>query len=92
MNRAGGASAEERRHRLPQDLELPVVDDRLALPDLRIEYTDPEGREQHLDIEVTTRHYRGAHRSGKMRSGFRLVSADGARASVNDDHHLGFLG
>ena len=92
MNRGEGPSAEERRARLARDFALPVIDERLALPDLRIEYSDADGRDQHLDIEVTTRHYRGAHRAGKARSGFRLVSADGPRAAVNDDHHLGFWG
>jgi hypothetical protein len=92
MNRAEGPPAAERRQRLAEQFELPVVNERLALPDLRIEYTDAEGREQHQDIEVITRHYRGAHRAGKMRAGFRVVSAGGPRAAVDDDHHLGFWG
>lgn len=92
MNREEGGSAEIRRRRLAEEFALPVVDDRLALPDLRIEYTDSEGREQHLDVEVTTRHYRGAHRAGKARAGFRLVSAATVRSGVDDDHHLGFWG
>ena len=92
MNRREGASPEERRQQLASEFELPVVNDRLALPDLRIEYSDAEGREQHLDIEVVTRHYRGAHRAGKARSGFQLVNANSPRASVLDDHHLGFWG
>src|SRR3954454_8013225 len=92
MNREQGPSAEERRRHLSRDFELPVIDDRLALPDVRIEYTDRDGREQHLDVEVITRHYRGAHRAVKSQSGFRLVSANSVRASVNDDHHLGFWG
>jgi hypothetical protein len=92
MNRADGPPAAERRQRLAEELELPLAGERLALPDLRIEYTGADGREQHQDIEVITRHYRGAHRAGKMRSGFRLVSAGGPRAAVHDDHHLGFWG
>lgn len=92
MNREQGPSAEERRRRLARDFDLPMVDDRLALPDVRIEYTDRDGRERHLDVEVITRHYRGAHRAGKTRSGFRLVSAGSVRAGVNDDHQLEFWG
>lgn len=91
MNRPEGPSAAERRRRLAEDFELPVIDERLALPDLRIEYADAQGREEHRDIEVVTRHYRGSHRVGKARSGFRLVNASGPRASVNDDHHLGWI-
>jgi len=37
MNRAAGPSAAERRQQLAGQFELPVVDERLALPDLRIE-------------------------------------------------------
>lgn len=91
MNRPEGPAAEERRKKLAEELELPVIDDRLALPDLRIEYTDSEGRDQHRDIEVVTRHYRGSHMAGKARSGFKLVNANGPRASVRDDHHLGWI-
>ena len=91
MNGWEGPAAEERRRQLAEQFELPVVGDRLALPDLRIEYTDAEGREKHLDIEVVTRHYRGSHRAGKLQSGFRLVNADGPRSSVNDDHHLDWI-
>jgi hypothetical protein len=92
MNRREGPSQEERRRRLAEDFELPVVRDRLALPDLRIEYTDAEGRDQHRDIEVVTRHYRGSHRAAKARTGFKLVNANSPRASVLDDHHLGWIG
>ncbi len=91
MNRAAGPEKAARRKELADEYALPVINDQLALPDLRIEYTDAEGREQHRDIEVTTRHYRGAHRAAKMRSGFRLHDAGGPRAAVRDDHHLGWL-
>lgn len=63
MNRAAGPEKAARRKELADEYALPVINDQLALPDLRIEYTDAEGREQHRDIEVTTRHYRGAHRA-----------------------------
>jgi hypothetical protein len=91
MNRAAGPEKAARRKELADEYALPVINDQLALPDLRIEYTDAEGREQHRDIEVTTRHYRGAHRAAKMRSGFRLHDAGSPRAAVRDDHHLGWL-
>lgn len=91
MNRREGPPPEDRRKQLAEDWELPIMDERLALPDLRIEYIDADGREGHRDIEVVTRHYRGSHRASKARSGFRLVNANGPRASVNDDHHLGWL-
>ncbi|WP_291981014.1 hypothetical protein [Luteitalea sp.] len=43
----------------------------VQFPDLRIEY-DIDGRDQALDVEVMTPHYRGAHAAGKSASGFSL--------------------
>jgi hypothetical protein len=52
------------------DHDLPYFDDEVHFPDLRIEYRDRDGREDHADIEVTTEHYRGAHAASVARSGF----------------------
>ncbi len=69
-----------------------MVDDHLALPDLRVEYEDTEGRELDRDIEVVTRHHHGSHLAGKHRAGFRLMrSDDGSRKAVYDDHHIGWI-
>lgn len=87
MNRAGAGTAAERRKALAEDLDLKIVGDKLPLPDLRVEYTDQDGREQHEDLEIVTRHYRSAHMAGKAAAGFSLVNADGARSKVIDDHH-----
>ena len=51
--------------------DLPVVDDHVQFPDVRIEY-DIDGRDHTLDVEVMTPHYRGAHGAAKSGSGFRL--------------------
>ncbi len=50
--------------------DLPYFDEQVHFPDLRIEYRDQDGREDHEDIEVTTEHYRGAHAASVARSGF----------------------
>ncbi len=50
--------------------DLPYFDEQVHFPDLRIEYRDAEGREEHEDIEVTTEHYRGAHAASVAQSGF----------------------
>lgn len=65
---------------------LPVIDDSVKFPDLRVEYERPDGERRHEDIEVITPNYRGAHVSGKVAAGFtcyRYGSAriGGARAS-----------
>jgi hypothetical protein len=50
--------------------DLPYFDDEVHFPDLRIEYRDRDGFEDHQDIEVVTPHYRGAHAASVARSGF----------------------
>ena len=53
-------------HHLPCDDEGHVM-----FPDARIEYA-LDGLDRTLDVEVMTEHYRGAHASGKVSSGFSL--------------------
>ena len=91
MNRVEGPGKTERRAELAAELDLPIVNDHLALPDLRIEYEDAAGLEQHKDLEVVTRHYHGAHLAGKQQTGFRLVNTDGPRKAIEDDHHVGWI-
>jgi hypothetical protein len=55
-----------REHNLPCDDQGHV-----QFPDVRIEY-DIDGRDQTLDVEVMTPHYRGAHAAAKSGSGFTL--------------------
>jgi hypothetical protein len=42
----------------------------MHFPDVRIEYRDVDDREDHVDVEVTTEHYRGAHGASVARCGF----------------------
>lgn len=50
--------------------DLPVLNDRVQFPDVRIEYEHPDGRRDVENIEVTTVHYRGRVASGKASAGF----------------------
>ena len=61
-----------REHDLPCDEQGHV-----QFPDVRIEY-DIDGRDQSLDVEVMTPHYRGAHAAAKSGSGFTLYWANRA--------------
>jgi hypothetical protein len=74
-------------NRTPQEIEewarsqqLPYFDEHVHFPDLRIEYEDRNGELRHLDLEVTTEHYRGAHGAAASRSGFAIHSAGGGRS------------
>jgi hypothetical protein len=60
--------------------DLPYFDGQVHFPDVRIEYRDVDGEVRHLDIEVTTEHYRGAHSAATSRSGFSIhTRGDGSR-------------
>ena len=59
--------------------DLPVGEDGVQFPDVRIEYELPDGRREAEDVEVTTPHYRGAHAAAKARAGFTRYRAGGGR-------------
>jgi uncharacterized membrane protein YgcG len=59
--------------------DLPYFDEEVHFPDLRIEYRDRDGREEHEDIEVTTEHYRGAHAASVSQSGFSCYGGSSLR-------------
>ena len=61
------------------DHDLPFFDGQVHFPDCRIEYRDIDGREDHLDVEVVTEHYRGAHGAAVGRSGFSCHRGSSAR-------------
>ena len=75
---------------------LKVIDGKIRLPDLRIEYETANGEAARVDLELATEHYRGEHMSAKGRAGFKIY-AEGASfppgggpggSPVWDDHDL----
>jgi DNA-binding MarR family transcriptional regulator len=66
--------------------DLPVLEDSVQFPDLRIEYEWPDGRHEIENIEVLTPHYRGAHAAAKARSGFTCYRGGGARVGGRSGH------
>ena len=63
--------------------DLPYFDEQVHFPDVRIEYEDADGRWDHVDVEVVTVHYRGAHGAAASRSGFSCYGGSSARAGGN---------
>ena len=59
--------------------DLPYFDEQVHFPDLRIEYRDAADREDHLDVEVLTVHYRGGHGAAAARSGFSSYRGSSGR-------------
>ncbi len=78
--------------------QLPVIDEHLELPDLRLEVETADGRHEVRDLELVTEHYSRAQLAGKTRAGFAMYRAAGAglarggRARTGgtpfDPHHL----
>jgi hypothetical protein len=70
-----------REGRSPEALEqiaerngLRVVDGKIPVPDLRIEYNTAEMEPKHLDLELATRNYRPRALAEKAKAGFRLYA------------------
>jgi len=68
--------------------DLPYFDESVHFPDLRIEY-ELDGRDLHVDVEIVTANYRGAHGASRSRSGFSIHgSGGGRRGGGGADHGL----
>jgi hypothetical protein len=94
-----GVDAADARQTFADAHGLPFVREHIELPDLRIEYEDPDGRPLHRDLELATEHYSRSQLGGKQSAGFRVYRAAGARGSGDgkpggsplDPHHLEWL-
>jgi hypothetical protein len=91
----GNRDGDGRPDRTPEEIQdwardhgLPYFDGYVHFPDLRIEYQDVNGDARWEDVEVTTEHYRGAHRAAAARSGFSIHSGSGTRNSAPFDPHV----
>lgn len=96
-DRPAHASAEEDRRAFAEQAQLALVDGRLALPDLRIEYETPDGTLAYRDVELVTEHYSCSQLAGKAAAGFSLYrSGGGGTTGIGgtpfDPHHLEWLG
>lgn len=79
-----------RWEQIAQEHGLKVVDGKIPLPDLRIEYETRDHEQSRVDLELATRDYRGHHLAAKGKAGFSIYApADDAsrvRAAVQDPH------
>jgi hypothetical protein len=57
-----------------RELRLPVVNGKVALPDLRIEYANQEMEISRVDLELATGHYHAQHLTEKARAGFQIYA------------------
>jgi len=73
---------------IAENHRLPVVNGKVQIPDLRIEYENAHGELERLDAELATRHYRPQGLAAKAKAGFSLYShhedASRLRRILND--------
>ena len=69
---AGALEYARRQQEVAGEQGLPIVDGKIALPDLRIEYETPENDLDHMDLELATEHYHRGHMDVKSRTGFKM--------------------
>ena len=84
--------ATEVKAEVADQFNLTVIDDRVVVPDLRIEYDLPSGASAQVDVEVATAAYRHGHIAHKVQAGFRMYVSNGdigrLGAAIQDDHDL----
>jgi hypothetical protein len=68
----GALEYAERQAEIAAANGLAVVDGKIPLPDLRIEYETADGEQARIDLELATEHYRRGHLSEKARAGFKM--------------------
>ncbi len=81
----------ERKRGVAEKHHLKVVNGKIPVPDLRVEYETPELELRHVDLELATRDYRPRAMATKASAGFSLYgrSEDASRLRrVLDEHEI----
>jgi len=76
--RTAGVSPEEqarRKQEIAEERGLKVIDGRVVIPDLRLEYETSDREQSRVDLEVVTGNYRSGGLSSKARAGFRMYAS-----------------
>ena len=78
----------EEKERIAQEHGLKVVDGKIPLPDLRIEYETRDHEQARVDLELATQDYRERGLAEKSKAGFSIYApgneADRLRAALKD--------
>jgi len=84
------AEQDSRREEVAKAHGLKVVNGKIPLPDLRIEYETRDHEQARFDLELATKDYRASHLAEKGKAGFSVYApasdADRVRAAVQDPH------
>jgi hypothetical protein len=81
----------DRKGEVAEKHGLQLVDGKIPVPDLRVEYETPEFELRHVDLELATRDYRPRAMAAKAAAGFSMYarSEDASRLRrVLDEHEI----
>jgi hypothetical protein len=73
---------ERKKQEIAEEHGLKVINGRIAIPDLRLEYDGPEHEPARVDLEVVTGHYRGRTLAAKSAAGFTLYASETDRVRL----------
>jgi len=80
------------KQQVATEMQLPLNEGRVIVPDARIEYDLPNGATGRVEIEVVTAAYRHGHVAAKAQAGFKLYMSQGdigrLGGAIADDHDL----
>jgi len=74
LNQLPEAEKLQHKQELAQEYSLPVVQGKIALPDLRLEYEGPDQHMGKVDLELVTASYHAKSLSAKAKTGFALYA------------------
>jgi len=64
----------ETRERVAEKQGLVLVNDKVQVPDLRLEYETSDHEQRHIDLELATRNYRPRALAQKAKAGFSIYA------------------
>jgi hypothetical protein len=81
----------KRQAEVAKENGLKVIEGKIPLPDLRIEYETSSGEASRVDLELATHHYHGSHLQTKAEAGFKMYAPDdsaGRLKAVLDEREI----
>lgn len=73
----------KRQQDVAQQHGLRVIDGKIPLPDLRLEFETRSGELSRVDLELATKHYHARALAQKAQAGFSFYAADGSGAKLS---------
>jgi hypothetical protein len=73
---AAGLARAEAHQMAAQSFRLPIVDGKVMLPDVRVEFVQPNGQQSYTDLELISDTYRKSQVAAKGAAGFKAYNVD----------------